>query len=84
MFVTIYYLVKDLAPGAKYIIKVYPFNVGFKGPDEKLEITTKGKIILYISKLFYYFSNPVLYLLVLSDDSKIFFLMFVFAFNFPI
>ncbi|KAG8190914.1 hypothetical protein JTE90_014395 [Oedothorax gibbosus] len=33
---------KDLAPGAKYIIKVYPFNGGFKGPDEKLEITTKG------------------------------------------
>ncbi|GIX83580.1 sortilin-related receptor, partial [Caerostris extrusa] len=34
--------VKDLAPGAKYIFRIFPYNGQFKGPDEKIEVTTKG------------------------------------------
>ncbi|GFQ87122.1 sortilin-related receptor [Trichonephila clavata] len=43
--------VKDLAPGAKYIFKVLPYNGQFKGPDEQIEVTIKGTPLPYITTL---------------------------------
>lgn len=36
---------KNLAPGATYVFKVYPFKGEFHGPDEKIEIKTKGILL---------------------------------------
>lgn len=42
IYLFIYFSATDLAPGAMYVFKVYPFKGEFRGPDEKIEIQTQG------------------------------------------
>lgn len=46
IYLFIYFLATDLAPGAMYVFKVYPFKGEFRGPDEKIEIQTQGLLLL--------------------------------------
>lgn len=48
LLVSIYFSAIDLAPGAMYVFKVYPFKGEFRGPDEKIEIQTQG-LLFFLS-----------------------------------
>lgn len=48
LLVSIHFSAIDLAPGAMYVFKVYPFKGEFRGPDEKIEIQTQG-LLFFLS-----------------------------------